>query len=309
MALIIISVILAIAVFVTLGLERSGYKTEWRKSKLQALAFIPLLLIPFGFTTVIPANTVGILWSPFDGVKEETLSEGIQFKGIFDKVYKISTEVQSRTIHDITGQTRDSQYILITLDVKYKVNPSNAYEVFRQYRTLDNIAENFIAPTVQRSIEAVSTQYNVIEILGEERNEMYKGVEAELARRLTASGIAFVSINFDDTDAGHAIEQAIEAEAVAKKAVETAQQELLKVQADAQQIVVKTEAEKQQAQILAEIKVIEAQAEADANMIFANSINTEILNKMWIEKWDGSVPMIVGENSGGYMLDLGSGER
>ena len=307
MALIIISVILAIAVFVVLGFEKDGYEVVWKRSKLQALALIPLLLMLFGFVTVIPANTVGILWSPFDGVKEETLSEGIQFKGILDKVYKISTEVQSRTIHDITGQTRDSQYILITLDVKYKVNPSNAYEVFRQYRTLDNIANNFIAPTVQRSIEAVSTQYNVIEILGEERNEMYKGVEEELARRLTASGIAFVSINFDDTDAGDAIERAIEAEAVAKKAVETAQQELLKVQADAQQIVVKTEAEKQQAQILAEIKVIEAQAEADANMIFANSINTEILNKMWIEKWDGSVPMIVGENSGGYMLDLGKG--
>ena len=306
MILIILAVILAVGFFVILGLHRADYSFSWKPNKRQILAVIPLLLIIFNFITVIPANTVGILWSPFNGVKEETLPEGIQFKGILDKVYKINTEVQTKIVENITGQTRDSQYITINLDIKYKINTASAYEVFRQYRTLDNVSDSLIEPTVQRSIEAVSIKYNVIEILGEERNDMYKGIEEELTSRLAESGITFVSINFADTDAGATIEQAIQNEAVAKKAVETAQQELLKAQTDAQQIVVQADAKKQQAEVFAQIKIIEAQAEADANKIISESITDTILNKMWITKWNGSVPMVSGkESSSGYIFDIG----
>lgn len=307
MAIIIIAVILAIAVFVGLGFRVKDYEVSWKLGKRQALAVLPLLLILFTLVTVIPANTVGIVWSPFNGVQEETLAEGIQFKGPLDKVYKISTEVQTSTLTDVSGQTADSQYITMNLDVKYRVNTESAFEVFRQYRTLENVANSLIAPTVQRSIEAVTTQYNVIEILGEQRNAVYAGVEAELANRLVASGITFQSINFNDTDAGEAIEKAISDEAVAKKEVDTAQYKLQTAQIEAQHEVVQAEAEKQRAEIEAEIKRIEAQAEADANKIISESIDQTILDRMWIEKWDGDVPAVTGGTGSGYILDIGGG--
>lgn len=230
--------------------------------------------------TVVPANSVGIVYSPFVGVLEETLPEGMHVKGPFDAVYTLSTEVQTHSIQNITGQTKDSQYITMEIDVKYCVDTAEGMKVFKQYRSLNNVAANLISSTVQRSIESVTTQYNIIEVLGEKRNEIYTLIEKELTERLAASSITFVSINFVDTDAGDAIEQAIQAEAIAKKAVETAEQERLKAEIEAQTV------------------LIEAQAEADANRIISESITPELLQKMemearlehgWITVYGGSV--------------------
>ncbi|HPY98440.1 MAG: SPFH domain / Band 7 family protein [Firmicutes bacterium ADurb.Bin099] len=262
------------------------------KKKFRAnciVAALPLIIAFFiASIAVIPANSVGVQYSPFKGVLEETLPEGWHFKGVFDNVYIISTEVQTSTLTGITGQTKDSQYVEMVIDVKYKVSPEKAYEVFKQYRTLQNVAVSLVSPTVQRSIEAISTQYNIIEILGEKRNELYTGIEEELTKRFAVNGIQFVSINFTDTDAGAEIEKAIQDEAIAKKRVETAEQERLRVEIEAQQRVIEASANKEKAEIEAQIKLIEAQAEAQANRLIAESITQELLAKMEMEarlKW------------------------
>ncbi len=286
MILTIISIILAIAAFIFLGFTEVHKEGMYRPvvvfklNKKQLLAILPLILIAFNLFTRVPANHVGILYSPFTGVKEETVSEGFRRKGIFDKVYKINTEVQSKALENITGQTKDAQYITMMVDVKYKVDKDTAFQVFRQYRNLDNVSNNLIAPTVQRSIETVSTQYNVIDVLGEYRNELYKGIEIELKNRLAENGIAFVSINFTDTDAGAAIEQAIQAEAIAKKAVETAEQERQKAEIEAQKAVVTAKAEKEAAVIRAETRKIEAEAEAEVNRKMAESTTPLVIQRM-----------------------------
>lgn len=248
------------------------------------LAVIPLLLsVAAASVAIIPANSVGVSYSPFNGVSENTLSEGVHFKGVFDKVYQINTEVQTKKLENISGQTKDAQYITMIIDVKYKVDRSKAFEVFKQYRNLDNVSTNLIAPLVQRSIESVSTNYNIMEVLGEKRNNLYKEVETDLKARLAENGITFVSINFDDTDAGNVIEKAIQDEAVAKKAVETAEQEKLKAEVEAQKRVVEAQANKDKAKIEAETKLIQAQAEADSNKIISQSITPELLKRMEME--------------------------
>jgi len=283
MHIILGSVAAAVVLFIALGLTRTGTGYRFKIQVRQLLCLLPLALIAINFVTVVPANSVGVQYSPFTGVKEETLAEGIQTKGLFDTVYMISTEVQSKELENITGQTKDAQYVDIRVDVKYRVDSSRAYEVFRQYKTLENVSNALIAPTVQRSIETISTQYNIIEILGEKRNELYEGVEQDLANRLAESGISFVSINFIDTDAGEAIETAIQNEAIAKKAVETAEQERQRVEIEAQQRVIEAQANQEKAQIEAQTQLIQAEAEAEANRIVAESITPELLDMMEME--------------------------
>lgn len=305
MILLLISIILSVALFVLLG--RTLIKDEYGRTdevfklnKKQILALLPLLLILLNFVSIIPANNVGILYSPFSGVREETIGEGLKIKGIFDKVYKISTEVQTKSLENISGQTQDAQYITMIVDVKYKVDEETAFQVFKQYRNLENVATNLISPTVQRSIESISTQYNVIDILGEKRNELYLGIEKELKTRLLENGITFVSLNFTDTDAGSGIEKAIQEEAIAKKAVETAEQERLRTEVDVQKRVVAAKAAKEEAVIEAETKLIKAQAEADANNLISNSVTNVLLQKMEMEarqKWgwitvQGGTPIV-----------------
>lgn len=311
----IISILAVVTTFIGLGFKTEeqeyteelwGGRTEtrtrevatWKLRPRQILAFLFVLLLGFGMFTKIPANNVGIVYSPFHGTKEETLSEGFHGKGLFDQVYKISSEVQTMTVSDLTTQTMDAQYVTSTLDIKYRVSATNAYLVFKQYRTLDKLSESFIVPTTQRILELTTTKYNVIDILGEKRTDIYNELEMALANEFAQYGVEFYSISITDMDAGEALEKAISDEAVAKKAVETAKQELLKTETEAQKAIVEAQAEQDAAKIQAETKIIEAEAEKKANELLNKSLTDEVLRKEWIDKWNGKMPTYYGGEDG-----------
>lgn len=298
MLLIILSLVVTVGLFVGLGIyaDEDGC-WAWKRQKRQLLAVFGLSFLLFGFITKIPANHVGIIYSPFGGTREETLMEGFQTKNILDKVYKISTEVQTMQIVDLTTQTKDAQYLTSALDVKYKVNASNAFIIFKQYRTLDNMSSNLIIPTTQRVLELITTNYNVIDILGEKRSAVYTELEVALKEEFNKYGVEFVSISITDMDAGEALENAITEEAVAKKAVETAAQNLLKAETEAKQKSVQAQAEQDAARIEAETRLIEAEAEKKANDLLNQSLTNDILQKAWIEKWNGIMPTYYGGNA------------
>ena len=318
MAFIIISIILAAIVFVILGFDiqtetvkdRWGDEKEtaswvWKTNRRQFLALLCLLICVFGFFTKIPANTVGIVYSPFGGTKEETLSEGFHTKNIFDKVYEISTEVQTTTVENLTTQTKDAQFLTSILDIKYRVNTENAHLVFKQYRTLDKLSDSLIVPTTQRVLELVTTKYNVIDILGEKRSDVYGELETSLRKEFEKYGVEFYAISIVDMDAGKALEKAISDEAVAKKSVETAEQKLKKTETESKEKVVKAKAEQEAAKIKAETKIINAKAEQKANELINKSLSDKVLNKEWIDKWDGKMPTYYG-GSDGIMFNVGN---
>lgn len=284
----ILGIIVTLLLWVLLGLDDSS--CDWNLHFRQIFCVLGLIVMIPGFITKIPANSVGIVYSPFGGTKEQTLTEGFHGKNIFDKVYKISTEVQTMNVSNLTTQTMDAQYLTSILDIKYRVNTGNAYLVFTQFRTLKNMSENLIVPTTQRVLEHVTTQYNIIDILGEKRNTIYTELEVALTEEFAKYGVEFYSISIVDMDAGTALEDAIAAEAVAKKAVETAAQNLEKTKMEAQQKSVQAQAEQDAAKIKAETKLIEAEAEKAANELLNMTLTDEILEKLWIEKWNGQMP-------------------
>lgn len=258
---------------------------EFKPNPKFVLAFISLVLfVGTMCITFVPANTVGIKYSAITGVSEDTLSEGLAFKSPIDRIYTIDTTVQERTVENLSVQTKDAQWVSMNINIKYSVNSSNAFKVFKSYKNLENLQNNLIANATQRSIEEVTTRYNVIEVLGEGRNTIYTEIENNLKERLAAEGVDLKFITIKDTDAGEAIEKAIAEEAVAKKAVETAQQK------------------QEQAKIEANTKLIEAEGEAKANAVKTKALTDEVLFEMWINKWNGQLPTVSGSDS--TMVDI-----
>ena len=306
---IVLTIIVALILLIVLGLQKNNkYNMTWKLNKKHIFVLLSLIIFVPGFITKVPVNSVGIKYSPFTGTSETTLDEGFHVKNVFDKVYNISTEVQTTNIENMTAQTQDAQYVNTWLDVKYRVNQTNAFLVFTQFRTLDRMSETLITPTVQRALESVTTKYNVIDILGEKRNDIYKELQATLTEEFAKSGVEFYSVSIIDMDAGDEIEKAITAEAVAKKAVETAEQELLKSQTEAKRKSVIAKAEQEAAQIDAETKIIEAQAEKEANELLQQSLTENILMQQWINKWDGKVPTYYGGSGADLIFNTGTVE-
>lgn len=286
-----ILILVAIAMFVELNLDIDFNKERIKGVKFRAkslFAIIPLALaIALSCVVFVPSNTVGIRYSAINGTSENTLPEGIAFKTPLDKVYFIETTVQERTVKDLTVQTKDSQYVTMVVNVKFRVNETNAFKVYKGYKTLDALKKNIIGNYAQKSIESVVVQYNVIEALGEKKTEIYAKAEKELGAMLEKEGVQLVEVIIKDMDAGTEIEKAIKDEAVAKKAVETAEQKRLKAEKDA------------------ETKLINAKAEADANEILTKHLTKEVLLDKLLEKWDGKLPLVA-TGDGGMMVDMSS---
>ena len=124
----IISIVVTLGLFIGFGVRTKEGEEDWRGrvdtvyywaiNKKQLYAVLGLLLLLPGFISKVPVNSVGIVYSPFGGTKQETLSEGFHTKNILDKVYKISTEVQTMTVENLTTQTKDAQFLNSTLDIK-----------------------------------------------------------------------------------------------------------------------------------------------------------------------------------------------
>jgi regulator of protease activity HflC (stomatin/prohibitin superfamily) len=229
MSWVIASVIVFLILFILLGFNKKSEKRYfgWKVCKKQLLSLLAFLMVGFAMFAVVPANSVGIIYAPFGGgIKDEVLGEGVSVKSPFDTVYTISTEVQDKTIDNLSVQTKDSQYVIVSVNVKYFVDESKAFTVFKKFRTLENVNTQLIQSQVKKAIEEATTSYNIIECLGDQLPAIYSQVEQALAKSLAENGITLHTVTFLNIDGGDAIEAAIAAEAVAKKNVETAQQEL-----------------------------------------------------------------------------------
>ena len=277
-------VVAGIGLSLYLSFDKKEGKLKLNKKCLFGL-FPIVVTILINCIVIVPANNVGIRYSIFTGTSENTLDEGISLKSPLDKIYFIDTTVQTRGYEGLSVQTKDSQFLNVTVNIKYRVNADDAFKVYRGYRTLDNLGDSIIGLYAQKSIESVMTEYNVIEVLGDKKNEIYQKVSDSLTKRLQSEGVQLVEIVLVDTDAGEEIESAIRNEAVAKKEVETAEQNRLKAEKDA------------------ETKLIEAQAEADANALLTEKLTDQILADKWIEKWDGKMPTVTGSDSNMIGLD------
>lgn len=289
MTFIVLAAVAAIAIFIATGFTKIKENRGWKVNPKQWLTLLSVLIALGAFFTIIPANSAGVVFSPFSGgIQKQVLDEGIKTKGPFDEIYTLSTEVQTSRIENLYGQTKDAQYLTISIDVKYYIDKAQAVSVFQKFRSLSNVSSSLVHPASQRAIETAMTKYNIIEILGDERTQVYAEIEAFLSERFSKDGITFHSITFLDTDGGDEIEQAIRNEAVAKKAVETAEQERTK------------------AEVEAETRIIKATAEAKEKEILAAAIakSPEVLELEWIKKWSGVLPIYMGGDSGGVMLDL-----
>ncbi|OUQ32067.1 prohibitin family protein [Massilimicrobiota timonensis] len=272
--------------FIGFGIKKVDYDFTFKLNKKCLFSLIPLaVFILSSAVVIIPANSVGVRYSALNGTSKKTLDEGVHLIVPFvDKIYEIDTTTQERTDENLSVQTKDAQWISVETNVKYRVSEENAFKVYKGYKTLDNLNKNIIGNYAQDALNTVCSQYNVIDILGEKRNEIIEKTVALLSEKFENEGITLTALTLKDIDAGDEIEKAIKEEAVAKKQVETAEQNRLKAEKEA------------------ETKLIEAQGEAAANAAKTSQLTDEILMEQFIKKWNGELPKVTG--SDGNIIDI-----
>ena len=235
------------------------------------------------FFVIINAGERGVMMQ-FGKVQEQVLGEGIHvIVPIVDTVKKLSVRVQKQE-NSAEASSKDLQDVFTDVALNWHIIPEEANAIFQQIGDEKKVVERIIAPAVEEVLKAVMAKYTAEEIITK-RGEVKAEVDDFLTLRLVTYHIAVDDISLVHVHFSERFSDAVEAKQIAEQ--EAKKGEFLALKAAKE----------------AEAKVNLAKGEAEVQRLLRNNLTPELLERQAIEKWDGKLPLIVGDG-GKNLLDL-----
>lgn len=236
------------------------------------LAFI---LVPFSFHTV-DATEVGVVKQLGKLVDEEGPGTYFDF-WITRKVTKIDSKVRTITL-DTAAYSKDAQTMTYSMKIQYQILPDKARDIVSKYGTMDALETRLSSISDDRT-KSVMGSYTAMDIIAK-RSEMGPLVSNTIAEAVGENYfVKIVSVEIVNIDFSDAFEKAVEDKMIAE-------QNQLKQQYENEAKVAKSKAD-------AEAKIVAAEAEAKANKLLEQTLTDKMLQKQYLEKWDGKLPSVV----------------
>ena len=239
----------------------------------------------------------------------ETKTSGLNWHSVTEDVTYFSTREQKKVfgrydekgdvIGGFSAYTRDTQTVVTGLTVTYKL--TEPVEVYKMYRTTENMVSQLVEPRVRQAIEVVFSQYSAQQAL-ENRAKLTADITKAVQDAVKGYPIDITSvqsiIQFDK-----AYEKRVEESVQKNVEIQTRERELLiskkqaeitltnaQAKADAEVIQAKANAEKVRLAGEAEAAAIRAKGEALKE-------NQQLVQLTAAEKWNGVLPTTMLPNS------------
>ncbi len=210
-------------------------------------------------------------------MQEKILGEGIHLIiPIVNTVKKLSIRVQKQEI-SAEVSSKDLQDVFTDVALNWHIIPEEANAIYQQIGAEIEIVDRIINPAIEEVLKAVMAKYTAEELITN-RGEVKAGVDSLLTTRLTNYHIAVDDISLVHVHFSERFDEAVEAKQIAEQEAKRA------------------EFVAQKATKEAEAKVNIAKGEAEAQRLVRETLTPELLQKQAIEKWDGNMPKIVGNN-------------
>lgn len=252
-------------------------------ASIMAVLFI---IVPFSIHT-IDAGEIAVV--KHMGKAKGVRTAGTHFDFWLTEAYQVyDAKVQNLDI-TTAAYSSDAQTMDIAMTVQYQIMADKVIDITNQYGTLD-ILQNRIQSIAIEKTKAILSSHKAMDIIAD-RASMSPAVEDNIREAIGEDyyvniiSVVLTNIDFSDT-----FESAVEEKMVAE-------QQQLKAEYENKTKIAQAQAE-------AEAKLIAARADAEANELLEQSLSDKILQKQYIEKWDGVLPEVVaGEDSLSLILD------
>jgi regulator of protease activity HflC (stomatin/prohibitin superfamily) len=206
--------------------------------------------------------------------------EGLHLKSPLDEYHTI--RVTQDQVEDVYyTATRDTQSIDQTIVTQVIVDPNRTEELYRLFK--GNHIDGIVKPVLYDGFKSATAGFTLEDAIAK-RDELSAKMLENVKSTLAGYGINIVSVEIKDVQIPEDYRKAVEEKKVAE------------------QVRAKTEIEKQTAIIKAEQELEVKKLEAEANKVVTESLTDEILQKMYLDKWDGKLPMYMGQNNDGLNL-------
>lgn len=269
------------------------------------VVFIVVLIfaIIFSSITIIPTGYTGVK-TTFGQIDPKPLTSGPHFKIPFvQSIEKVNNKQQdvafAERVWSVTAE--NTSVYMENVVVTYQINGEKSAWI---YANVTDYRNNLVSRTlVESALKASSVTLNtdkipnrgLIEPIAKEK------LQEALNEKYGKDVVFVIAVKVGNIDFEEAYNQALEQKQLAQKRYETAQIEnrtiIEKAEAEAKAQLLKAQAN-------ADEKIIRAKAEAEAYGLLAEKLTNPILLDKYIEKWDGVLPKVNGDNS--MILDVSS---
>lgn len=249
---------------------------------LVLVAILVILGVITFFTSmrVVGTGEIGVV-TQYGKVTGRELDEGLSWVAPWgiNNVTKYDVKNQKEEVKS-SAATKDLQDVSGTLVLNYQLQRG---EVSNMHKTVGkDYKDKLVTPALNETFKAATAKYNASELITK-RSEVKDDVYQQLKERLEKYGITVLDVSITDFNFSAEFNKAIEAVQIANQEVAKAKQQL------------------EQAKIDAEKTVTQAQAQADAQRAQQQTLTPELLQKQWIEKWNGQLPTYSGGDANFYM--------
>ena len=261
------------------------------------------------FAIIVLANSVKIVPTGYTGVRttfgqisEKVVQSGLNFKIPFVQSITLVNNKQQDAKFDnvISSETSERNEVFFTgITVTYQINAEKSAWIHANVSNYKNdlVSESLVASAIKTASKTLTptdvTSRNILEPLVKDNiqaslNEKY-GSEVVKINKVVINNATFDDEYNDKIAQKQQAQMAYETQQIENKtAVE-------KAEADATVKITQAQAE-------ADAKLISANAEAEANRLLEESLTDNILKEKTIDKWNGELPKVTGEND--MMLDV-----
>lgn len=224
----------------------------------------------------IDAGHEGILVNLYGddkGVGDVSMCTGMVWYNPFTQsVYEYPTFVQTVDYEPFTINAKDGSEFTVDPTVSLKIIDGKSPLVFKKYRKkLDEIVHgtlyNYVKDAFRIQLNNFTTDYIV-----SNRDSIENAIEKYLTTALLKENFQLEQLT-----------SGLKYPATIVKAVNAKNEKIQQAQAAENEVKV--------AEAKAKSLIVAAQAEAEANRLKQQALTPQILEKMWIEKWDGELPV------------------
>lgn len=252
--------------------------------------FVLLIVVSFLFpVVVIGAGERGVVFNNGSGVEDRILGEGVHFRMPFvESVHSMSIRTQTTTFDEKgsnSAGSKDSQQVDVQVTVNWHLDGSTVNKIYQSVGDLSDVRDNVLTNNVQDSVKAAMSRYQALEIQ-RNRDHVADAAETLLQEKVKRYHVIIENLSLTNINFSSDFNAAVENAQKANQQANAAENRVRQVQAEAQSAIAKAKGE--------------AQAQAEVQQ----SLTPELLQKMWIEKWNGVLPSTdLGNNTPSFILN------
>ena len=267
---------------------------------ISVICFIFITITMAASCTVVDSGEIGIKfhkWSSNEqdyGGVEGTCKGWVFYNPITSSVFTYPTYIQRKNYEPFNVNAKDASVFKMDPTIAYRINPEKACDIFTKYRKgIEDLENGYIRTCIYEAYRTCANRYSSDSLMSNRAN-FENDVRVRLESSLMAEGFIVEEFTSQITPPESLAQMINEKNAAVQSALK-AENKVKEAEAEAKIKIA-------EAKGAAEAMQIKADAEAYYNRTISASLSPLIVQEDWIEKWNGTVPTVVGGSN--MMFDM-----